>query len=123
MINLTKTKWKNEYFELNRKGRIPALSGIYIVSDVGRIANIPTNLDIYYIGKSNNLYRRFSQHLDPYRSHNSEFYNKVYQVSLKKSLEFWYVRIDEEDLKEIEDKLIKALKPKFNKLLQEKNND
>ena len=123
MLNLNKMMWKNEYFEINRLSRIPTLSGIYIVSDVSRIANIPTNLDIYYIGKSKNLKKRFGQHLDPYKSHNSEFYNKVYQVSLIKSLEFWYVRIAEEDLKEIEDKLIKALKPKFNKLLQEKNND
>ena len=71
-------------------------------------------MDILYVGKSNNLKRRFAEHLNPWREHNSMLNN----LKENSSLEFWYQILKKNEITSTEKDLIQTLNPKYNQLLK-----
>lgn len=102
---------KFEWFEVNlvriEDGSIPMVSGVYVIKQVQRIMGLPISHKIIYIGKSNNLRRRFKEHCDPRTEHNAELFN----TSWEHELEFWYAEISKDKIDKVERELIRNLEP------------
>jgi excinuclease UvrABC nuclease subunit len=105
-----KTNWSHIDYHSASGSYLPKMPGIYAVMRVKRAFGIPLGLNVLYVGKSKNLYRRFSQHVDPYRQHNKS----LNEINGTQGLEFWYVQASVEELDQIERKLIRELSPSAN---------
>lgn len=105
-----KMPWKYVDYHQVLGHELPKAPGVYAVLRVRRKAGIPFDLSVLYVGKSQNLQRRFSQHTDPYRQHNKTL-NSLNELQ---GLEFWYVPAIVTDLDVIERQLIRELAPSGN---------
>ena len=56
-----KTNWSHIDYHSASGSYLPKMPGIYAVMRVKRAFGIPLTLDVLYVGKSKNLYRRFTQ--------------------------------------------------------------
>jgi excinuclease UvrABC nuclease subunit len=104
-------KWAFIPMVLSSRRSIPKISGVYAINRVKRIEGLPINIEVLYIGKSNNLWRRFEEHLDPTKEHNLEV-NK--SIRWGAPIEFWYFSVKESGLKHMEELLIQKIEPKYN---------
>ena len=102
---------------------LPEAPGVYNFLQTRRIGNIPYDIVSFYIGKSLNIKRRFGQHIDPWRSHNTNLFNLINYSKVDDNLEFWFAELPKEAISKVEDYLIKNLKPKFNISNKGKKND
>ena len=93
---------------------LPNKAGVYNFLKVKRINNVPLSAKSYYVGKSLNLKRRYSDHLDPWRSHNKNLFNIMNNKETKDEIEFWFSELPEDQITKIEKILIKNLNPEFN---------
>ena len=100
-------KWSETNLERIEEKSIPATSGVYVIKQVERIMGLPISHEIIYVGKSNNLQRRFKEHCDPRTEHNAQLFN----ASWENDLEFWYAEIAREKINKVERELIKNLEP------------
>lgn len=100
-------KWSEVNLERVETDNVPTCSGIYVIKQVERVMGLPVSHEIIYVGKSNNLRRRFKEHCNPRSEHN----NVLLNASWKNILEFWFAKIEVENLDEIERKLINNLEP------------
>jgi excinuclease UvrABC nuclease subunit len=104
------TNWRHIDYHSASGSFLPKMPGVYAVMRVKRAFGIPIDLNVLYVGKSKNLFRRFTQHVDPYRQHNKS----LNDVGGLQGLEFWYVQASAEELDQIERKLIRELSPSAN---------
>lgn len=82
--------------------KVPKLPGVYLICD----GNVPL-----YVGKTTDLRKRFLEHLN--RSHNLELKDVINTKTLLFSFKLVF---NEKDLALVEQKMIRTLKPQFNKV-------
>lgn len=73
---------------------------------------LPMRSDPLYVGKTKNLRKRMSSHLDPARAHNEQ----VGAVSDRESLEFWCNLMPDDQIDMAEKLLIRTVNPTANKI-------
>lgn len=100
-------KWKSSTFSPALSFLIPKESGVYAIVRLRRIMGLPTQLEVLYVGKSNNLRRRFAEHANPWREHN-EVLNSITD---RDNWEFWYLGLPQKELNTAERDLIRASNP------------
>ena len=101
---------------------LPNKAGVYNFLKVQRINNIPLSAKSYYVGKSLNIRKRYSDHLDPWRSHNKNLFDIMNNKKTKNEIEFWFSELPENQITRIEKILIKNLNPEFNIIYKGKEN-
>ena len=103
--------WFSARFNIRLTSRIPDCSGVYAYVEVEREFGLPKNITHYYIGKSNNLRRRFIEH-NLKKEQNPIFH----QVKNKGNLEFWWRTAPTQEIDQIEKQLINSFKPHGNRI-------
>ena len=93
--------------------QVPAISGIYVLSELRTTEGLPISWNHVYIGQSNNLRRRLDQHTMRTEVH-AELYR--FMEDHHNSLWVWYTTDVEADaLNDLEIALIRQLRPSFNR--------
>ena len=105
-------KWQLVEMRTIKASKIPETSGVYIVAGAVRVRGFPREMTPLYVGQTNNLRRRFLDHVDVRRSHNLS----VLLQSFKGSTEFWWASCEARDLIALERDLIRELKPEYNQI-------
>ena len=105
-------KWESIKMSSALAERVPADSGVYAISEVNRIHGMPFISGVIYVGKSNNLKRRFKEHNDPWREHNEVLNDKT----MSGELEFWFLKISIKKMDTLEKQLINEMSPLTNKI-------
>ena len=86
--------WKHVGLFSHNSKYIPAVSGIYLIIDLKkRVLKIPIGVDVVYAGKGN-LRRRFLAHSSVLSEHNKQLASLVQS----KSLEFWFIEVNDNEL-------------------------
>ncbi|MEI2361843.1 GIY-YIG nuclease family protein [Priestia megaterium] len=101
--------WNYSKYQRGLTSSIPKRSGIYAILHVVREHGFPISHRIIYVGKSNNLQRRWKEHLDPNEKNPS-----IRKVQHSDNLEFWWRPYPLSKLSEVESELIKKIKPYAN---------
>ena len=109
---LPNSEWKRTYLHSDYLYEVPTYSGVYLIC--AYLKHIPISggvmeclYNAIYAGQALNLRNRFSKHVHGYR----------YVVKAKstfRSLDFWYIHVDRNDLSDIEQHLINAFGPTAN---------
>jgi excinuclease UvrABC nuclease subunit len=89
---------------------VPQDSGVYVITDVNRVMGLPTSINVLYVGKANNLRRRFLDHVSPWREHNKG----LLSIDSSGTLEFWFSEYPSEQIDQLERELIRESKPSQN---------
>ena len=110
-------KWKIENNLRSAALKAGSFPGIYSIGSRHEVGGLPVKYDHFYIGKSNNLERRFKEHL-PRIEKNSKLRHWLIENRNRYVVLFAY--FDEKDLYRVEKDYIKQLQPKYNIL--HKNN-
>ena len=111
--------WRSVQFNIADKNSVPACSGIYIICTLPperRRGGVSSPNDLFgllymaiYVGQSENLKQRFHQHCtDP----KAEIQDS--RECYEDSMEFWFTRVDVDQLDVIESQLIGCLGPPAN---------
>ena len=106
-------QWKQLPFRSALAGDVPNESGVYVIADIRRVISLPVDVEIVYVGKSKRLRRRFREHALPWRETNSTLRDSW----RSENREFWFLRIPENNLDDIERHLIREIKPTANSIL------
>jgi excinuclease UvrABC nuclease subunit len=87
---------------------VPAEPGVYAIVQSKRVLGVPLAATPVYVGRSTNLRRRFFDHTDPLREHNTT----LRQALLKRlELEFWFTTLPKAQLELAEREAIRKLQP------------
>lgn len=105
-----RVSWKNTRFFKSMASSVPQDSGVYVITDVNRVMGLPTSIEVLYVGKANNLRRRFLDHVSPWREHNKG----LLAINNDRSLEFWFSEYPADQIGQLEKELIQAGKPSQN---------
>lgn len=110
----SKKDWKMVKLEKPNKKNIPKTSGIYSLLVQPMIADHPACTFLVYIGKSDDLNRRFGEYLNKEKKVTGR--PKVFRILHKCEAHAWfcYFTIDMDALDEAEDKLLAAYLPPCN---------
>jgi excinuclease UvrABC nuclease subunit len=101
-------KWRTAHYGPGLENRIPARSGVYVLARTDRAFGFPTRIEVLYVGRSNNLKRRW-------REHTSRHELNAGLAGLRSGdTEFWWVTVPDTDTRRLEHELIEALRPGFN---------
>ena len=90
---------------------VPAVAGVYAIGHSDTLHDLEIGRTYVYVGETNNLQRRLSEHL-PVSEENpglSEYLVDNYDVAI-----CWYARVDAKKTKAVQDDLIVRLRPCFN---------
>ena len=104
--------WKNIQFIKHFAYRIPKLAGIYAIADVSRILGLPTDIQLLYVGRAQNLKKRFLDHIDPRREHNKGLLSR----NTTNNFEFWFFELSEDKINHFEKYLIRESNPLENSI-------
>jgi excinuclease UvrABC nuclease subunit len=110
--------WQNCNLSRNQAFKVKESAGVYVVKKVTRIMGLPLPEKIVYVGKSNNLQRRFKEHCNIKSEHNLG----LLKVNLNEELEFWFSATKESEITDIESHLVRELDPLTN-IVRYKQND
>jgi excinuclease UvrABC nuclease subunit len=102
---------------------VPALPGVYVIADVLEVAALRMRVEPIYVGKSFNLRRRVSEHLDPWRTHNASLSRRLTAGPRNSKFEFWFKVLKREEIDDVEKELIRALQPETNIIRYGEEND
>jgi len=90
--------------------------GVYLVVRVDRVLDVPTRMEVLYVGRTLRPFRRrFREHADPWRAHNQRLNATLLDPDLA-GLELWVRELEPKDARRAERILIHWLKPKLNKI-------
>lgn len=90
--------------------------GVYLVVRVDRVLDVPTRMEALYVGRTLRPFRRrFREHTNPWRAHNSRL-NATLQDRDLAGLELWVRELEPKEARRAERTLIHWLKPTFNKI-------
>lgn len=105
--------WEKVKYQKNNLFRIPKKSGLYVICKENKnsFLNFPTNNDVIYVGKSNNLNRRVSEHLS-----NNETNGALLRIEKNCSLTVFWINLSDSYITSAEKQLIRDLKPSANKI-------
>ena len=80
--------WNHTRYSQSIQQFVPDRPGVYMITETHRVFDLPLNIEILYVGKSNNLRRRLGEHLNIHRGGN----NQIKQLRLHNAspLEYWY---------------------------------
>ena len=106
----TEFDWNNCKLMKSQDFKVTAKPGVYVVKKVTRILGLPLPEKIVYVGKSNNLQRRFREHCNIKSEHNLG----LLRTNLNEELEFWFTPAKETEISEIESLLVRELDPLTN---------
>lgn len=95
---------------------VPTSPGIYALASVRRVHGLPTEMEYIYIGKSNNLRRRWTEHLD-IREPNPGLHG----LGGRYTYEFWWIVMPVDQLSRVEAELIAEIKPPANRIGKREN--
>lgn len=109
---MKKLIWKSIGLKKGLERHIPDVPGVYVIKSVERYLGLPVSHDVVYVGKSENLRRRYREHCNFTTEHNPE----LLSMRLSEPLEFWYASAERKKISEIEKELISKTKPKVNKI-------
>lgn len=107
--------WKHVVFTQTNDRQVPKSSGVYALLHVKRVDRLPTATTVLYVGKSNNLRRRFRTHADRMQQHSDLLYKLI--LKHRESLEFWFMELPDKELDQTERELIKQISPEGNVIL------
>jgi hypothetical protein len=93
---------------------VPPVPGLYAILRISRVVGFPVIQEVFYVGRSVNLRRRFKEHAIPWRERNARI--RFGPVHRDRDWEFWYRAIPKEDLDKAERQLITALQPAANSI-------
>ena len=109
---LMKLKWKSIGLKKGLERHIPDEPGVYVIKSVERYLGLPVKHDVVYVGKSENLRRRYREHSNFAKEHNAELLKR----RLNDPLEFWYAIAQRGKIAFFEKELISNLNPTVNKV-------
>lgn len=110
------TRWTRTYLEDMYRQNVPATPGVYLICASAQDGLVFTEspervfqvlYNAIYVGQSNNLRRRFAQHVRGYG-------NVPRARTIFRRLDYWYTGVTSEKLDELEQCLINALGPTAN---------
>ena len=104
--------WKSIGLKKGLERHIPDEPGLYVIKSVERFLGLPVKHEVVYVGKSENLRRRYREHSNFTTEHNPN----LLQRRMSEPLEFWYSLAPKKKISALEKDLISALNPKANKL-------
>lgn len=91
---------------------VPESSGVYVLTRLDTFAGLPVHLDHIYVGRSDNLQRRLTQHTPQTETH---LELRDFLVSHQSSLWVWYTTdLGPESARDLEVALIRHLRPRYN---------
>jgi len=93
---------------------LPPLPGVYAYASVDDYQGLPLALEWVYIGQALHLSQRVGQH-DPVREANPGLSRWLSEHGGRSQL--WYATVDAADLDEVEQDLIRMIRPKYNRRL------
>ena len=111
-------KWNVVKANCMNKDLVSDLSGIYCFMLSKNIEGLKTDTTPLYVGKSKNIRSRFLQHLNLDKCHNHKLLVELFTQSKSKLIEFYFSKVPQHKLDEIEQDLITKLKPKHNVLMK-----
>lgn len=101
--------WRSAAFSSAARPWVPPVAGVYAILRVSRLFGLPHDVEVLYIGRSENLKLRLSQHLNRDTAHNS-----VSFVPDRSVLEFWFHVMPSDMVAAAEKALIRTVNPKTN---------
>lgn len=93
---------------------VPPVAGVYVITDVLEVAALRMRVEPIYVGRSRNLRRRLSSHLNPWRVHNASLSRRLNAGPRYSKFEFWFKILEPSEISESEKELIRALTPEAN---------
>lgn len=106
-------QWSQVSFEQGLEILVPKRSGVYVVVVAWRHYGLPANIRYIYIGKSNNLRRRYREHAS-----SGELDLELNRLGgSNEKAEFWWVTLANDELDTVERSLIRSLMPEANRVL------
>ena len=110
---LKTSSWRQAGLLSGSSYTVPPISGVYAIGKPIDVSGLPSKMQWVYVGRTNDLSRRLSEH-EPINEVNIELRDWV--VANLTSAEAWYTIAVPEIAKDLEIKLVRALKPKFNRI-------
>jgi excinuclease UvrABC nuclease subunit len=103
-------EWTKTIYGKGMEVTVPKIPGLYAIANVSRLHGLPVQVDLLYVGQSNNLRRRYKEHLnwDEPNPH-------LGAIRRTNSYEFWWTGRAVTDLDLAEADLIEALAPPANR--------
>lgn len=106
-------EWSCAGYSFGLVRTVPELSGIYLVAQISRIHGLPLDMQVLYVGRANNLRRRYRSHVD-LREQNPALNRLV--ASGRTDIEFWWAALPDGELDAAERRVIKDLMPVANRV-------
>lgn len=110
MTGRRSAKWGMATYRRGLEAAVPAAPGVYSIARVSRHHGLLLAVEHLYIGKSNNLQRRWREHAHPRESNPG-----LHGLHGLAELEFWWRRALAEEISQLEDGLIRDLRPQLNR--------
>ena len=104
--------WRNIKLESWLEFSVPRRSGVYVIAQVKRVLDLPVEWNIYCVGKSLDLRRRFREHAHPWRERNNSL--RQSGTHSESGWEFWYRELPPDRLDQAERELIRTANPQAN---------
>ncbi|WP_428807139.1 GIY-YIG nuclease family protein [Vibrio lamellibrachiae] len=101
-------------YRLNQSARfnIPTEPGVYVLIENQIVNGLPLNNRALYVGKTENLRRRFNDYSNPQKVHNELVGERI----MNNQVEFWYTKVSSHDLDRVERLFIHDFNTPMNKI-------
>lgn len=113
------SSWKHLPLDLALASGPAGAGGVYLVVRVDRVLDVPTKMEALYVGRTLRPFRRrFREHVDPWRAHNTVLNQTLLKRDLS-GLELWLRELTPREAQRAEKLLIRWLRPTLNKIKYE----
>lgn len=106
-------KWHERWLSSSSNG-VPEEFGLYVFGKVEYCRGLESGREYAYIGRTNNLRRRFKEH-GPVNEPKAGF--RAYMQEHARAMKYWYCLVPANEIKAEEEFFIQKFRPRFNDLL------
>ena len=103
-------RWRSKHLSVSNSD-VPTTPGVYVIGHHESYHDLVLELTYVYVGETKNLQRRLDEHLPDTEQNPGlrDYLRSNYRVA-----RCWFVPTDGQRVKEVQDDLIRKIKPRFN---------
>lgn len=109
-LGIASHRWRAKHLS-ESNANVPTLAGVYVIGHQDTPHGLAMNRVYVYVGETKNLQRRLNEHL-PDTEENPRL--RAYLRKRYAHVMCWYLPVDDDQTQEIQNDLIREIKPLFN---------